>query len=87
MDPQTCFQNIMEVVEHPENYTNSDHAWEDLDNYMSDLWEWLERGGRSPVVESLGITNQGSRFGTEPTPRDSISTRDQRLIGYCTLFD
>ena len=47
MDPQATIKRIMDARE-------ANDA-DELESAMTDLWEWLERGGFPPVVKSIGV--------------------------------
>lgn len=46
MDPQACLSRILSAV--------VDEDQDEFDDGMLDLWQWLGRGGKSPVVNTLG---------------------------------
>ncbi len=85
MDPQACFRQIMSIVENPGDYNSIDSACEELENLMCELWEWLEKGGFPPVVDSLGIIQAPISIGTQSVLRTRIHNQDETLvISLCT---
>lgn len=60
MDPQACFNRILEAQDEVNRYADSANrdelhwAEDELRWAMVDLWHWLEKGGFPPAVTGLG---------------------------------
>ena len=80
MDPQKCFAELLEmidVVRHAKAGGHLTNLLIDFDEHMENLWEWLEKGGYPPIVDSLGVAAYS--LGTGYYSRQQILNRDNTL--------